>query len=137
MTTSRRGLAVGLVLGLPLMLFGIRSAVLEARDTHPLELTRWLVGAAVAHDLVLLPLVAALAWALRRMVPAPAWPAVRGGAIVTGTLALVAWPYARGYGASPGNPSLLPRDYVLGPLLVGAAIVVVTAVVAAVSLRGR
>jgi len=69
--------------------------------------------------------------------PGRAWPAVRGGAIVVGTLALVGWPYAAGYGASAGNPSLLPRDYVLGPLLAGAAIVAVTAVVAALSRRGR
>jgi hypothetical protein len=130
MTTSPRGLVIGLVLGVPVMLFGIRSALLDARDTHPVELTRWLIGAAVAHDLVLLPLVGALAWALRRVVPAPAWPAVRGGVIVAGTLALVAWPFALGYGASPANPSLLPRDYVLGPLLVGAAIVAVTALAA-------
>lgn len=130
MTTSRRGLVIGLVLGVPVMLFGVRSALLDARDTRPVELTRWLIGSAVAHDLVLLPLVGALAWTLRRVVPAPAWPAVRAGAIVAGTLALVAWPYARGYGASAGNPSLLPRDYVLGPLLVGAATVAVTALVA-------
>jgi hypothetical protein len=137
MTTSQRGLAVGLVLGLPVMLFGVRGALLDARDTHPAELGRWLVGSAVAHDLVLLPIVGALAWALHRATPGRAWPAVRGGAIVVGTLALVSWPYAAGYGASAGNPSLLPRDYVLGPLLAGAAIVAVTTAVAALSRRGR
>ena len=138
MTTSRRGLVVGLVLGVPIMLFGVRSALLDAHDTHPAELGRWLVGSAVAHDLVLLPIVGALAWALHRVTPVPAWPVVRRGAIVVGTLALVSWPYAAGYGASPGNPSLLPRDYVLGPLLAGAAIVAVTAIAAAaLSRRGR
>jgi len=128
---------MGLVLGVPIMLFGVRGALLDARDTHPAELGRWLVGSAVAHDLVLLPVIGALAWALHRVTPASAWPAVRGGGIAIGTLALVSWPYAAGYGASPGNPSLLPRDYVLGPLLAGAAIVAVTAVVAVLSRRGR
>ncbi len=139
MTTSRRGLVVGLVVGVPVMLFGVRSALLDAHDTHPAELTRWLIGSAVAHGLVLLPVVGAVAWALGRVVPAPAWPAVRGGAIVAGTLALISWPFARGYGASPGNPSLLPRDYVLGPLLVEVTVVAVTAAVAltAVAVRRR
>src|SRR5262245_42904337 len=139
MTTSRRGLVIGLVLGVPVILFGLRSALVDAHDTHPAELGRWLVGSAVAHDLVLLPVIGAIAWALHRVVPAAAWPAVRAGAIVAGTLALVSWPYAAGYGASRGNPSLLPRNYVLGPLLVGVAIVAVTAAAAlrAVGARRR
>ena len=139
-TTSRRGLIVGLVLGVPVILFGIRSAILDAHDTHPAELSRWLIGAAAAHDLVLLPVVGVVAWTIRRVMPAPAWPAVRAGAIVAGTLALVSWPYARGYGASAGNPSLLPRDYVGGTLLAEAAILVVTALAATwavVRARGR
>jgi hypothetical protein len=131
---SPRGLVVGLVLGVPVMLVGIRSAVVDAHDTHPAELSRWLIGAAAGHDLVLLPVIGTLAWTLRRVVPAAVWPAVRAGAIVIGTLALVSWPYARGYGASPGNPSLLPRDYVLGPVVASAAIAAVTAVVALVAL---
>lgn len=125
-TTSPRGLAVGLVLGVPFMLAGAQAALVDARDTHPAELARWIVGAAVVHDLVLLPVAGALGWVLRRRLPPPAWPAVRAGAVIVGTLALVAWPFARGYGASAGNPSLLPRDYVLGPLLAGAAVTAVT-----------
>jgi hypothetical protein len=132
-TTSRRGLVVGLVLGVPIMLFGIRGAVIDAHDTHPAELGRWLIGVAVVHDLVVLPMVGALAWAVRRAVPAVAWPAARAGAIAAGTLVVVSWPFARGYGASAGNPSLLSRDYVVGPLLAVAAIVAVTAVAAVVA----
>jgi uncharacterized membrane protein len=48
----------------------------------------------------------------------------------------VAWPYAAGYGASPGNPSLLPRDYVLGPALAAAAIAALTAVAAVATVGG-
>ena len=134
-TTSRRGLVAGLALGVPIMAFGVRGILLDARDTHPAELARWLVGAALVHDLVLLPLAGALGWALRRLTPARAWPAVRAGAVAIGTLALVAWPFARGYGASAGNPSLLPRDYVVGPLLAGA--VIAGATLAAALTRAR
>jgi uncharacterized membrane protein len=135
-TTSRQGLVVGLTLGIPVMLFGVHGILLDARDTHPAELARWLVGAAVVHDLVLLPVVGGLGWALRRLTPGPAWPVVRAGAVAIGALALVAWPYAAGYGASPGNPSLLPRDYVLGPAVAAAAIAALTAVAAVATLRG-
>jgi hypothetical protein len=134
-TTSPRGLVVGLALGVPVMLFGVRGILLDARDTHPTELVRWLAGAAVVHDLGLLPVVGGLAWALRRLTPATAWPVVRAGAIAVGTLALVAWPYAAGYGASPGNPTLLPRDYVLGPILAATAIAALTAVAAVAAVR--
>jgi hypothetical protein len=90
----------------------------------------WLIGSAAVHDLVLLPVVGVVAWTLRRAIPAASWPAVRAGALVAGTLALVRWPYVRGYGASRGNPSLLPRDYTLGTLLAIAVILIVTAVAA-------
>jgi hypothetical protein len=119
------------------MIFGVRSALVDACDTHPAELGRWLVGSAVVHDLVLLPAVAALAWVLRRLVPAAAWPAVRAGALVAGAFLLAGWPYVAGYGASPGNPSLLPRDYRLGALVTVSAIVAVTAVAATMAVVRR
>jgi hypothetical protein len=126
-TTSPRGLLVGLAAGAPVMAYGVWGAVGEAGRVHPPELARWIVGAAVVHDLVVVPVVLAVAWSARRVVPEPAWRAVRSGLVVSGTLALVAWPFVRGYGRSAGNPSLFPRDYAAGLL---AALAVVWAVVA-------
>ncbi|MGH9289742.1 MAG: hypothetical protein ACRD0V_15860, partial [Acidimicrobiales bacterium] len=57
-----------------------------------------------------------------------AWPPVRAGLAATGILALVGWPFVRGYGADPTNQSLLPRDYGAG---LTAAIGVVWLAVAA------
>jgi drug/metabolite transporter (DMT)-like permease len=133
-TTSRRGLLAGLVLGLPIMAFGVRGAVAEAARVHPAELARWIAGAAVVNDLVLLPAVLLAGRALRRVVPARRWPAVRTGLVASGVLALVSWPFVRGYGRSADNPSLLPRDYVTG---VGAALVAVWLAVAAWVLAER
>ena len=113
-TTSRRGLVVGLALGAPVAGYGVWGALHEAARVHPPELARWVVGAAVLNDLVLLPIVLAAGWVARRRVPAGAWPAVRTGLIVSGVLALVAWPFVRGYGRSPSNPSLFPRNYATG-----------------------
>jgi hypothetical protein len=130
-TSSRRGLIVGLVLGTPGIAYGARGALVDAADTHPAELARWIVGAAVVNDLVLLPLAGAAAWALRRMIPAPAWPTVRAGALTIAVLTLVAWPFVRGYGRDPANPSLLPRDYATGLAVAVAVVAAVTAAVAA------
>jgi hypothetical protein len=113
-TTSRRGLLIGLALGLPVIGYGIRGAVVDAADTHPPELARWVVGAALVHDLVVVPLAAAVALLARRFTPPRAWPPVRAGLAATGMLALVAWPFVRGYGRDPTNPSLLPRNYGAG-----------------------
>lgn len=128
-TTSRRGLAWGLALGLPVVGYGLRGVAIDAARTHPPEMARWVVGAAVLNDLVLIPAAMALGWTARRLVPSRAWPAVRGGLLATGALALVAWPFVRGYGRDPANPSLLPRNYDAGLV---AALTVVWAVVAAV-----
>jgi hypothetical protein len=110
-TTSRRGLLLGLTLGVPLIAYGVRGAVVDGARTHPAELARWVVGAAVVNDLVLMPAVFGAGWAARRLVPERLWPAVRAGMLTTGVLALVAWPFVRGYGRDEANPSLLPRDY--------------------------
>lgn len=128
-TTSPRGLVVGLALGVPVMAFGVGGVLVDAGRTHPGELARWVVGSALVNDLVALPVVLVAGWGLRRLVPAPAWPVVRAGLIASGVLALVAWPFVRGYGRDPANPSLLPRDYG-GGLAAALAVVWLAAAVA-------
>lgn len=120
--TSTRGLLAGLAVGVPVMAYGARGALVDAADTHPAELARWIVGGAVVHDAVLVPLVALAAWGLRRLVPDRWWGPVRAGLVVSGTLCLAAYPFVAGFGRDPRNPSLLPRDYGLG--LAGALAVV-------------
>ena len=127
-TTSRRGLLIGLALGLPVIGYGIRGAVVDAADTHPPELARWVIGAALVHDVVVVPLAAAVALLARRFTPPHAWPPVRAGLAATAILVLVAWPFVRGYGRDPTNPSLLPRSYGAG---LAAAIGIVWLAVAA------
>lgn len=133
-TTSRRGLLVGLAMGLPVIAFGVRGALVDGARTHPAELARWIVGAAVVNDLVVVPVVFAVGWLARRLVPGDLWPAVRAGLVTTGVLALVGWPFVRGDGADPRNPSLLPRSYGAG---LAAAITAVWVVVAVLALARR
>ncbi|HEY8525771.1 MAG TPA: hypothetical protein VIL48_12440 [Acidimicrobiales bacterium] len=133
-TTSRRGLIAGLALGLPLLAYGVRGALVDAADTHPPELAAWIAGTALAGDLLVVPLALGAARLARRMAPARAWPAVRAGLLVTAVLTLVAWPFVRGYGRDPAVPSLLNRDYGAGLAAAVAAVwaaVLATAVLAA------
>ena len=132
-TTSTRGLLAGLAVGVPVMAYGIRGALVDGADTHPAELARWIVGSAVVHDLVLVPLVAGAAWALRRAVPDRWWGPVRAGLVVSGVLCLVGWPLVAGYGRDPRNPSLFPRDYGTG--LAGALVATWLAVAATLAAR--
>ncbi|MGH9276343.1 MAG: hypothetical protein ACRDZU_16990 [Acidimicrobiales bacterium] len=111
------GLWVGLALGLPVIGWGIRGVLADSGDTHPAELGRWIIGAALVHDALVVPIALAVAVVARRIVPARSWPLIRWALATTGVLALVSWPFVRGYGRSRGNPSLLPRDYTMGVLV--------------------
>jgi hypothetical protein len=133
-TTSRRGLLVGLVLGLPIIAYGIRGALVDADDTHPRDLAAWVVGLGVLDDFVVIPLALAVGWVARRFTPRRAWPPVRAGLFASAVLVAVAWPTVRGFGDDPHNPSLFPRNYTFGLL---AALAVVWLAVGAWLLAAR
>lgn len=120
-----KGQLVGLALGLPLLAYGVRGVLVDARRTHPGELARWLVGSAILHDVVLVPVVLLASVLVVRL--APAWARVPAlWALATSAmLALYAWPFLRGYGRNPSVPSLLARDYVAGLAAYVAAVVVI------------
>jgi len=135
-TTSRTGLLVGLALGVPVVAYGLRGTVVDADDTHPAELARWVVGLAVINDLLVIPAAILVAWSLRRVVPTTVWPPVRAGLLCSAVLTAVAVPLIAGLGNDPHNPSLFPRNYATG--LTAALTVVWVAVVAlAAALRRR
>lgn len=93
----------------------------------------WAGGAVAAHDLLLVPLVLALAWAGRRVLPRALWGPAVLGLVATGALsAAAAAALVRGGGDS-GVPGLLDRDYVGGYAL--ALAVVWAAVAALVAVR--
>jgi hypothetical protein len=109
----------GALLGVACAAVGVASLVHEAHDTHPLVTATWVVGLALAHDLLLVPVVLVVGTVVHRVVPGRTL--VVGGLIVSGVLGLVAWPLVRGYGRSAGNPSILPRDYGHGLVVALAA----------------
>ncbi len=83
----------------------------------------WLGGGVVGHDVLLSPLTLLLGLAVVRLLP----PWARGGAaaafVVLGSVTLLAVPVLGRFGASPGNPTLLDRDYWTGWLVFAATVV--------------
>lgn len=115
------GAAYGLVRLLDLGLDNLRATAV------------WLAGGVLLHDGVLAPLSIAaglgLAALWRRAVPA----AVVVGAIVLGTVTVLAVPVLGRFGARPDNSTLLDRNYVLGWLLVATLTVAASGTAVAVA----
>jgi hypothetical protein len=115
-----RAFWIGLVVGLAVMTYGIRGLLVDAAATRPTRAAEWLVGADLLHDLVLVPIVLAIGWLTRRVVPRTLrWP-LRAALIGTALSVAVVWIPLRGYGRLADNPSLAPLDY-------GRAVVAVVA----------
>lgn len=123
-----RGQLIGLALGLPLLGYGFRGVLVDARQTHPAELGRWLVGSAILHDLVLVPIVLVASVLVTRMTPRWARPPVLWALATSAIIAIYAWPFVRGYGTDPRVPSLLARNYGAGVAAYVAVVVVIAAV---------
>lgn len=133
-----RGLWVGLALGIPLVAWGVRGALATSTRVDPAELTRWIVGSALVHDLIVIPVTLAVGCGLRKVVPPVVWPPVRWALAATAVVTVIAWPFVRGYGRTPSVPSLLDRPYGSGLVALVAVVWVVAAGWLAVRIgRGR
>lgn len=127
---------IGLAVGWAIIGFGLWTLFRRAGATRPPGFATLFVGLALVHDLVLAPLVTAVAaWVGPRLSPRVRAP-VAIAAIVSGALVLVSLPPLLG-GRVPDNPSLLPRDYPGGLAIALASVWVLTGVVAVLGrLRG-
>lgn len=128
-----------LVLGTAVVGFGVRGLLAEF-DAE--DLRRWMVwfaaGVAV-HDLLVVPLTAALGRGLRHLLPARFLAPVQVGAILTGIVAITAIPVVGrfGAGAQAANPTLLTRPYETNLVLVLAIVWAAVGVACAVRSRRR
>jgi len=111
--------------------------VLHLRALHgaALRFAVWFTMGALALDLLVVPLIGSVGAAGRRMVPAPAWPAVRTGLATAALLLAFAFPLVLGLGGDPRNPSLRPRPY--GTALALAILVIAVGTAAVAVLRSR
>ncbi len=130
---------IALVIGWVVMVVGVRGLLVNAVSAMPTEPQSWLtlyVKLALLNDLVVLPVVFLVGWTTRRLVPARVRPVVQGGLICTAIVVVFAYPFVRRFGASPGNPTILPRNYTLGLVEVVGAIRLGAAVLCARRFRG-
>lgn len=123
--------------GWMLILWGVRGALQHHVDTRPGELARFLLGGAVAHDLVLAPLALGAGVVLARTVGGRWRAPLQAALFISATVALFAFPLVRGYGRVLGNPTSLPHDYAANLAIVVVAVVAATFVMAGLSASRR
>jgi hypothetical protein len=91
--------------------YGLRGLFQHHVDTRPANLAKFVVGGALAHDLLFAPLVliagVAVAAVFRRR--RRAW--VQAALVISGCVALFSYPLVRDYARVLHNPSSLPHDY--------------------------
>jgi len=117
------------VIGWGAIAFGVVSAVTHWRSVDPPQFAVWIVGLALLHDLVMAPVVSLAGRTLARGGRRWWLGAVEGALAASAAITLFAVPFVAGWGRQVDNPSLLPRDYTLGLLLVVGAIWAVGALI--------
>lgn len=112
-------------IGIAVMGYGLYGLFENSSRTHPSQWVRWFVGAAIAHDFVVAPIVIGVGVVVVRRVHGLLKAPLQGALIATGILVLLAYPFVRGYGRSPGNPTVLPNNYARGLVVVLAIVWIV------------
>jgi hypothetical protein len=123
--------------GWAVILWGVRGALHHHVDTRPAQLVRFLLGGALAHDLVLSPVVLVTGVLLARAVRGRWRGPIQAALFISGTLVLFTYPELRGYGHALANPTSLPHNYAANLAVVVAAVVIVTIAAAVVGVSAN
>lgn len=133
--TGRGTILVRASLGSAGVLVGLYGAYLflsrQQQSRQLVSAAKYLVGGVVLNDLVIALLALGLGAVVVRLLPYAVRAPVAVGAVVLGSVTLLAVPVLLAKGRKPDNPTLLDRDFVAG-WWVFAGVVVVAVVVAAV-----
>jgi hypothetical protein len=117
-------------LGVGMLGYGTIRIFTDAKDTKPVSLVKWLIGALLVHDLLIAPVVIGVGWLLARYVPPRARRHLQAGLIAGGLVSslgvLLIWRQDK-YGAA--SLALLQQDY-------RRNLLILLAIVAAGSLAG-
>lgn len=127
----------GTAVGGAVMVYGLVGLLGAASSTHPVELAIFLIGAAIAHDLVVAPIVLLLATAICRFVPVRSRPPTMVVLVIGAVTSLFAYPFVRGFGRISTNPSILPKNYGFGLALILCGVLVAGIVWAVARLRSH
>ena len=123
--TAPRSFWPAVAIGWASITVGVVGVLGEGRDVPVAAFGRWVLGLAVLHDVVVVPIVLAAGVVIARVLRPPWRAAVSAALVVAGPVVLFAWPFVAGWGRSASNPSIQPRSY-------GSGLVTVLAVVAVV-----
>jgi NADH dehydrogenase len=91
-------------------------------DVNKVGVLIFLIAVLILHDGLFMPLVIGLGALIQRIFPGAWRGSARAAAIISVSLSVVAGPLVLGAGRSPDNPSLLPRAYGHGLILVVALV---------------
>jgi hypothetical protein len=120
----RTRLAIG-ALGVGMGAFGtLRFLQLDFEDIANAVL--WLAGGVLIHDAVIAPLTIGLTLLLTRVVPADARKRVAVALVVLATVTVTAFPVLGRFGERPDNPTILPRNYLVGWVAFAVLVFLVT-----------
>ncbi|MDP9440577.1 MAG: hypothetical protein M3P34_00010 [Actinomycetota bacterium] len=115
-----------LAVGLVIMAVGVRGLLVNAESRMATKPVGWLVlfvSGNLVHDFVLVPVVLVVGTLVSRL---PLGTAIRRplqfALFCSAVVVLFAYPFARGYGRNPTNPSALPQDYAQGTAVVLALV---------------
>ncbi len=106
-----RGFWIGLAIGTPVMVYGAAELVQQTGWPRAFGVARWFGGGILLHDLVIVPIVLAIVWAIGRWTPAPVHTPLRAAVLGTGLVVAIGWPGLRGYGNKADNATIHPLDY--------------------------
>ncbi|MEO7350371.1 MAG: hypothetical protein ABIW17_00605 [Marmoricola sp.] len=126
--------AVGVAMG---AFGGLRLLQLDLPDI--VNAVLWLAGGVVIHDGVIAPITIAVTVLATRVLPSRARVRVTVGVIVLATVTITAIPVLGRFGARPDNPTILPRNYLLGWLVLAVLVLLVSLLAGPASrlVRGR
>lgn len=124
------------VVGGTLMAWGVAGFLDAVSDTsRRTNLALWLVGADIAHDVVVAPLALAAGWLVTRAAPRWVRPPLQAGLFASAIVLVLAWLPLHGTADAARNPTIQPLDY--GTATAWALLVVWAPVIAWAGWRRR
>ncbi len=107
------GFWIGFVIGGAVVAYGVRGVLTAPAGIRPAALARWVIGADLLHDFLLVPVAIVVGALVLRITPAILRAPVRFGLVASGVVALIGWAPWRRYGATlvPDNHTVQPLDY--------------------------
>ncbi|MCO5992940.1 hypothetical protein [Actinoallomurus rhizosphaericola] len=105
-----RGRLIAYGLGAALIGVGGAGLLRDAAETDPVGWLVWVAGAALVHDLLVVPAVLGVALLTGRL-PASYRRPVRVSLVLAASVSAVALPMVLGLGRRAGDPSRLPQAY--------------------------